>query len=218
VLKLVIGNKNYSSWSMRPWLLLTRFGIPFETVQIWLYQPDTWEQIKRYSSSGLVPCLIDGERRIWDSLAIVEYLAEKFPKQPLWPRDPDARATARAVTAEMHAGFTELRRHMPMNIRNRYPGKGRNDAVDRDIGRIQALWDECLQRFGSGGKYLFGEFCIADAFYAPVVFRFATYDVKLSGAAAGYVERMLATPALQQLAREAAGEGHALPVYDELYR
>jgi glutathione S-transferase len=218
VLKLVIGNKNYSSWSMRSWLLLTHFGIPFETVQIWLYQPDTFERIKRYSPSGLVPCLIDGERRIWDSLAIAEYLAERFPSEPLWPRDPDARATARAATAEMHAGFTELRRHMPMNIRNRYPGKGRNDAVNRDIERVEALWVECRRRFGGSGDYLFGGFCIADAFYAPVVFRFATYDVKLSSAAAAYAERMLATPALHQLAREAAGEGHALPVYDDLYR
>jgi glutathione S-transferase len=118
----------------------------------------------------------------------------------------------------MHAGFAELRRHMPMNIRNRYPGKGRNDAVDRDIARIQALWEECERRFGGSGDYLFGGFCIADAFYAPVVFRFATYDVKLSSVATGYVERMLATPALRQLTREAASEGHALPVYDQLYR
>jgi glutathione S-transferase len=218
VLKLVIGNKNYSSWSIRPWVLLTHFGIPFETEQIWLYQPDSTEQVKRYSPSGLVPCLIDGKRRIWDSLAIAEYLAEKFPAQLLWPRDIDARATARAVTAEMHSGFTELRRHMPMNIRNRYPGKGRNDAVDRDIARVQMLWAECRQRFGAGGDYLFGSFCIADAFYAPVVFRFTTYDVELAGTAAAYAERMLATPALQQLAREAASEGHALPVYDDLYR
>jgi glutathione S-transferase len=217
VLKLVIGNKNYSSWSIRPWVLLTHFGIPFETEQIWLYQPNSNEQAKRYSGSGLVPCLIDGARRIWDSLAIVEYLAERFPDQPLWPRDFEGRAIARAVTAEMHSGFSELRRNMPMNIRNRYPRKGRTEAVDRDIARVQSLWSECRARFGGGGDYLFGSFCIADAFYAPVVFRFATYDVKLSGAAGAYAERLLATPALQRLAREAESDGHALPIYDDLY-
>jgi glutathione S-transferase len=216
-LSLVIGNKNYSSWSMRPWVLMTHFGITFNEIQTWLYQPDTEASIKRYSPTGLVPCLIDGPLQIWDTLAIAEYLAEKFPNENMWPVARDARAIARSVTAEMHSGFGALRRAMPMNIRNRYPGKGRGDEVDKDIARLEAMWNECRQRFGGGGDYLFGAFSIADAFYAPVVFRFNTYGVRPRGMAGTYMQAMLATPALQKLAREAAAEGHALPVYDDRY-
>ncbi len=216
-LHLVICNKNYSSWSVRPWILMTHFGIAFDEIQTWLYQPDTETQIKRYSPTGLVPCLIDGPLRIWDTLAIAEYLAEKFPNENMWPAVRDARAIARSVTAEMHSGFGALRRSMPMNIRNRYPGKGRADEVDRDIARLESLWNDCRRNYGAGGDYLFGDFSIADAFFAPVVFRFNTYGVRPRGEAGIYMQTMLATPALQKLARDAAAEGHALSVYDDRY-
>jgi glutathione S-transferase len=217
-LKLVIGNKNYSSWSMRSWLLMTHFEIPFDEIQTWLHQPDTTATIKRYSPSGLVPCLVDGDLAIWDTLAIAEYLAEKFPEKQLWPADRKARAIARSMCAEMHSGFTALRRNMPMNIRNRYPGKGRAAEVEADITRVEAMWNECRARFGASGPFLFGAFSIADATFAPVVFRFNTYAVKPKGAAGEYVASMLAAPALQRLAKEAAAEGNALGVYDDLYK
>jgi glutathione S-transferase len=219
MLRLVIGNKNYSSWSMRPWVLLTQTGIAFEESQIWLAEPDTALNIARHSPSGTVPVLIDtggaDEIRVWDSLAIAEYLAEKFPDKQLWPVDAALRARARSVSAEMHSGFTALRSHMPMNIRNRYPGKGMNPEVAGDIARLQALWSECVE--GSGGPFLFGKFCIADAMFAPVVFRLQTYAVAMQGDAATYVQHMLAAPALVRLAQLAAAEGHATPRYDDKY-
>ena len=215
MLKLVIGNKNYSSWSMRPWVLMTQAAIPFEEVQIWLAEPDTAAQIARYSPSGTVPVLLDGAHRIWDSLAICEYLAEKFPEQHLWPCDPALRAIARAVSAEMHSGFSALRSNMPMNIRNRYPGKGMNAGVAAEVARMIAIWSECIGR--SGGPHLFGDFCIADAMFTPVVFRLRTYGVTLDGSAAQYAERMLTTPALAILDQLAAAEGHAQARYDAKY-
>ena len=215
MLKLVIGNKNYSSWSMRPWVLMTQTAIPFEEIQIWLAEPDTVANIARYSPSGTVPVLLDGERKIWDSLAICEYLAEKFPEKHLWPRDPALRAIARAVSAEMHSGFSALRSNMPMNIRNRHPGKGMHVEVATDVARVSAIWSECLAR--GGGPYLFGDFCIADAMFTPVVFRLRTYGVTLDGIAAQYAERMLTTPALGKLDQLAIAEGHAQARYDTKY-
>ena len=228
MLKLVIGNKNYSSWSMRPWVLLTQAAIPFEEVPIWLAESDTAPNIARYSPTGTVPVLLDGDLKVWDSLAICEYLAEKFPEKNLWPRDTALRAVARAVSAEMHSGFTALRANMPMNIRNRYPGMGMHAevaaAVSADIARVSALWSECVAR--SGGPYLFGAFSIADAMFTPVVFRLRTYGVALHGnadgnvdgnAAAEYARRMLATPALVKLDQLAAAEGHAQARYDAKY-
>ena len=219
MLKLVIGNKNYSSWSMRPWVLMTQAGIAFEEIQIWLAEPDTAAQIARHSPSGTVPVLHDQtsgrDVNVWDSLAIGEYLAEQFPAMHLWPQDPAQRARARSVSAEMHSGFTALRTHMPMNIRNRYPGCGMTPEVAADIARLQALWSECVET--SGGPFLFGAFCIADAMFAPVVFRLQTYAVTMQGKAAAYVQQMLAAPALVQLAQLAAVEGHATPRYDDKY-
>lgn len=219
MLKLVIGNKNYSSWSMRPWVLMTQAGIAFEEVQLWLGAPDTAASIARYSPSGTVPVLIDTdgarELTVWDTLAIAEYLAEKFPEKKLWPAQTALRARARSVAAEMHSSFTALRTHMPMNIRNRYPGKGMTPEVAADIARLQALWSECLEV--SGGAFLFGEFCIADAMFAPVIFRLQTYAVTMQGKAAAYVQQMLAAPALVKLAQLAAAEGHATPRYDDKY-
>ncbi len=219
MLKLVIGNKNYSSWSMRPWVLMTQAGIAFEEIQVWLAEPDTAANIARHSPTGSVPVLIDQESareiKVWDSLAIAEYLAEKFPAKKLWPVDVVLRARARSASAEMHSGFTALRTHMPMNIRNRYPGKGMNAEVVADVARLQTLWSECVE--GSGGPFLFGQFCIADAMFAPVVFRLQTYGVSMQGRAAAYVQHMLAAPALVKLAQLAAVEGHATPRYDDKY-
>ena len=197
-LTLVIGNKNYSSWSLRPWLLLRQAGIPFEAVRIPLYMPGSTEELAKWSPSGKVPALHDGDLRVWDSLAICETLNERFPDKQLWPADAAARVVARSVSAEMHAGFSALREHMSMNIRARRPGQGRTPECLADVGRILAIWTDCRARFGSGGDFLFGRFGIADAMYAPVVLRFQTYGVALEGAARAYAAAMLALPALQE--------------------
>lgn len=216
MLKLIAGDKNYSSWSMRPWLLLTAAGIPFEEETILLAEPDTKEKIARYSPFGTVPVLLDGDITVHDSLAICEYLAEKFPGKSLWPQDTAARARARSVSAEMHSGFSNLRGKMPMNIRNRYPGKGLSPEVAADIARVSAIWSECLAR--SGGPFLFGGiFGAADAMYGPVVFRFQTYGVALEGKAAEYQRAMLAAPAMAKLAQLAAAENHPQARYDTIY-
>ncbi len=202
---LVIGNKNYSSWSMRPWVAMTAFGIPFKEVRILLDLPDTSHKIAEFSSAGRVPVLLAGEMTIWDSLAICEYLAEQFPEKNLWPQDVAARAMARSVVAEMHSGFGELRNAMSMNIRAHYPGKGRTTGAQADIGRISEIWEDCMARYGHQ-RYLFGDFSIADAFYAPVVMRFRTYGVALAPALQAYCERVQAHPAVAQWVREALAE------------
>jgi glutathione S-transferase len=206
-LQLVIGNKNYSSWSLRPWLAMKQAGIGFDEINVLLQQPDTTERILRYSPSGKVPCLIDGELTVFDSLAICEYVNEHHVDGALWPRDPVSRARARAVAAEMHSGFQALRTHMPMDIRSRWPDKGaaaeRRRDVAADIERIRSVWSECLTQ---GGPMLFGSFSIADAFYAPVVTRFATYGVELSPLLSAYSESVLALPAMQQWIAAARAE------------
>jgi glutathione S-transferase len=213
-MKLVIGDKNYSSWSMRPWLLLTHFGIPFEEVLIELDQPGTKAAILSFSASGKVPCLIseDGEA-VWDSLAIAETLAERFPQHAMWPRDANARAQARSVSAEMHSGFAELRTHMPMAIRSSKPGAGATPGALADIARIDALWNACLD--ASGGPFLFGEFTIADAMFAPVVMRFNSYAPPLSAKAAAYAARVTALPAVAAWIEAARRETHRIG-HDEL--
>ncbi len=211
VYTLVIGNKNYSSWSLRPWLVLRHFEIPFTEQMIPLFEPGYDALIRAVSPSGKVPLLIDGDVRVWDSLAICEYLAERHPQ--LWPRDPVARAFARSVTAEMHSGFMALRMNFQCNVRRRTSREASAD-VQADIDRIAQLWTECRARFGQEGPYLFGAFSIADAFYAPVCFRLQTYGVQLSGPAGVYLATMLATPALQELARDAAAEPHAIAKYE----
>lgn len=212
-LKLVIGNKNYSSWSMRPWLVLNAFGIPFEEVRIALGKPDTSARIAEHSAAGRVPILIAGETRIWDSLAICEYLAEQFPDQNLWPRDVAARAHARSICAEMHSGFTGLRSAMWMNIRASFPGKGRTPDAQGDIARVCEIWEECLEGAGSH-RFLFGDFSIADAFYAPVVMRFRTYGVWLAPQLKAYTERVIAHPAVARWIREAEAETDRIEKYD----
>lgn len=212
-LKLIIGNKNYSSWSMRPWVMMTAFGIPFEEVRIPLGQPDTSLRIAQYSAAGKVPVLIDGDTTVWDSLAICEYLAERFPGKAMWPHDVPARATARSICAEMHGGFTELRSAMSMNIRASFPGKGRTPGAQTDIARICELWEQCLARFGRH-HFLFGEFSIADAYFAPVVMRFRTYGVWLAPVLQAYVDRVAAHPAVAQWVRDAMQEQERIDKYE----
>jgi glutathione S-transferase len=204
-LTLVIGNKNYSSWSMRPWVAAVAFGIPFTEVRVLLDQPDTAANIARYSHAGRVPVLLAGDITVWDSLAICEYLAEQFPDKHMWPQDVAARALARSSVAEMHSGFVGLRTAMSMNIKASLPGRGRTADAQADIGRICEIWEDCLSRFGHRG-FLFGDFSIADAFYAPVVMRFKTYGVALAPALQAYCDRMLAHPAVARWVNEALAE------------
>ena len=215
MLTLAIGNKNYSSWSLRPWLALRQAGIPFEEVRIPLYCPGSDAALAKWSPSGKVPALHDGTATMWDSLAICETLAERFPEKRLWPADAAARATARAVSAEMHAGFAALRTHMSMNIRARRPGQGRTPECLADIGRIVAIWTTCRTRYGADGAFLFGDFSIADAMYAPVVLRFQTYGVALNGAAKSYAETILALPALQAWVADAIAESERIAQFEQ---
>jgi glutathione S-transferase len=213
-LSLVIGNKNYSSWSLRPWLLLKQAGVSFREVSVSLYTETSGAEIRKYSPSGKVPVLIDGKITVWESLAIGEYLAEKFPHKNLWPADPAARAMARSVATEMHAGFGALRQHMSMNCRKHLPGKGRTPEVLKDIARITALWNDCRARFGKGGGFLFGKFSVADAMYAPVALRFVTYAVELDPVCAAYVQAITALPAIQQWVADARAETEVIPQFE----
>ncbi len=211
---LYIGNKNYSSWSLSAWLVLKQAGISFDEVVIPLYGPDSKAAILKHSPSGRVPCLQHGDVVVWDSLAIAEYLADQFPHAGLWPADPSARAVARGVVAEMHAGFTALRQNMPMNVRAAHPGKGLSPAVREDINRITALWRDCRRRFAGHKPYLFGDPTIADAAYAPVVSRFATYAVVLDEDARDYVRLILDMPALQEWVEAAKQEPWTIPEFE----
>jgi glutathione S-transferase len=205
MLKIVLGNKKYSSWSLRPWLVLRLTGAPFEEVVVGLDLPETAQNIRKYSPSGRVPALIDGALTIWESLAICEYLAEKFPQAGLWPQDPAARALARSISSEMHAGFSNLRNDCSMKIVQQYPAKPLRPETKADVDRIVALWSECLQK--SGGPYLFGARPgIADAMYAPVVSRLRTYSIPVSGAAKAYCDTIWALPALQDWVAAARAE------------
>lgn len=195
---LVIGNKNYSSWSLRPWLALKQVGVEFQEIRISLRRPETRQQILQYSPSGLVPVLIHNGLTVWETLAICEYLTELFPDRQLLPQDPQARAIARSVSSEMHAGFSLLREHMSMDCRSRFPGKGRMPGVQDDIDRITALWRDARQRFGASGDFLFGDFTYADAMFAPVVSRFVTYEVALDPVSQAYVDAVWAWPAMQE--------------------
>ena len=187
--QLIIGNYNYSSWSLRPWLLLRKLSVSFEETQVLLQTEDFKQQVMRFSPVAKVPVLLDGDLAIWDSLAIAEYLAEQYPQA--WSRDPAARAFARSISAEMHSGFMSLRSQMPMNCRATGREIVGDEALARDAERIQAIWTECRLRYGESGPWLFGEFTIADAMFAPVVFRFNTYGVDCQGFAAEYMQTVL---------------------------
>jgi glutathione S-transferase len=194
-LKLVIGNKNYSSWSLRPWIAMKVAGIPFAEEVISLDAADFHERVGKISATRKVPALADGGTHVWESLAILEYLAEKFPDARLWPAEPDVRAHARSIAAEMHAGFTPLRRHYPMNVWRPVKRREPTPEVAPNITRIDAMWTDCRNRFGQGGPFLFGAFGAADAMYVPVVSRFHTYAVEVGPAAGAYMAAVMALPA-----------------------
>jgi len=200
-MKLVIANKNYSSWSLRPWLLLTEFGIPFEEVLIPFGQsfddPEWKRAVSSFTPAGKVPALVDGENQVWESLAIMDYIADTRPDLTIWPRDPAARAMARSVSAEMHAGFQALRGACPMNLAWVHAARDRGPKVAADVARIGAIWREARTRFGSGGPFLFGAFCAADAMFAPVTARFSGYSIALDLVSAGYCDAVQATQGFQ---------------------
>jgi len=214
-LTLIIANRNYSSWSLRAWLAIKATGADFGEVLIPLGRPETADGILRWSPSGRVPALRTGAVTIWDSLAICEFLAERYPDAGLWPTDLAARATARSVVAEMHSSFMAVRGNMPMNLRASRPGAGRGPGVDDDIRRIVAIWETCRRDFGAGGDLLFGGFTIADAFYAPVVSRFRTYGVDLGGAAGEYMDAVWALPAMCDWADKARAETMTVERYEK---
>lgn len=213
-LVLVIGNKRWSSWSLRPWLALKQAGVAFREVLVPLRTAEAVELKKTWCPSGTVPVLHHGGIATWESLAICEYVAETFPEARLWPSDRGARALARAVSSEMHAGFRDLRMNMSMNVARSWPGVGHTPEVDRDIARILAIWTECRHAHGSGGPFLFGSFSIADAMFAPVAFRFQTYAVPLEGAARAYCDALLALPAMKEWQEAGKAEPWRIPVYE----
>jgi glutathione S-transferase len=226
MLQLVIGNKNYSSWSMRPWVLMRHFGVAFEEVKLRFdtlnYSPDSafHRALARYTPVNKVPVLLIDGFAVWDTLAIAEALAERVPEQPLWPRDALQRARARSLCAEMHAGFSALRNHCPMNIEASLPAVGtkvlaEHEAVKRDLARIDAMWSDALA--ASGGPFLFGAFGIVDAYYAPVVARIRTYGLPLSEATRAYVERVWAAPGVSHWVADALAEKDFLD-FEEPYR
>lgn len=203
---IVLGNKAYSSWSLRGWLPLKLCGATFNEIIIPLRQNDSKERILKASAAGKVPVLKTADGPIWDSLAIAEYLAERFPEAGLWPEDVFARATARAVSAEMHSGFASLRSECSMDVCSHHPGHQLSEATGQDVERITAIWRNCRERFGSGGEFLFGKFCIADAFYAPVVSRFVTYDVTLDPVCSAYRNAVMSRPEMQEWIEAAHAE------------
>jgi glutathione S-transferase len=212
--RLVIGDKNFSSWSLRPWIALKYFGIPFDEERVRLRQHESKAEILRHSPSGKVPALKDGTRVIWDSLAILEYLAETHPAKSFWPKSDHARAEARSVSAEMHSGFATLRNEMSMELLVRLPSPPVGEALEADIRRIVAIWRDCRRAYGMSGSFLFGEFSNADAMFAPVATRFRTYGVDLSkfgddGKAQTYAGAILALPAMAEWTRDAEAETKA---------
>jgi glutathione S-transferase len=196
MIKIAIGNKRYSSWSLRPWLVLEHFGVPFEEIVIGLDLPDTDRRIRELSPSGRVPAIMDSSLTVWDSLAICEYLAETHPGCGMWPKDPQTRGRARSVSAEMHSGFPNLRNDCSMKILETFPPAKLRPETQAEVDRIKAIWSECLAK--SGGPFLFGgHFCIADAMYAPVVSRFRTYGLPAEGAVKAYLDTIWNLPAMQ---------------------
>ncbi len=215
MLQLYIGNKNYSSWSLRSWLLMHALGIPFVEHQLSLFSNEFKKVVGQFSPVGRVPVLVDEDLVIWDTLAITEYLAERFPALGVWPTDFRARARARSICAEMHSGFSALRSQMPMNLEASLPGRGWNTAVQADIDRIVQMWSELLTT--QGGPFLFGKFSAADAFFAPVVTRLQTYAVALPVDCAHYCQAVRKLPSMEQWTEQALAE-HEFIVEDEPYR
>jgi glutathione S-transferase len=204
MLKLIIGDKNYSSWSLRPWLAARQAEIPFEEISIPLRQATTKAEILKYSPTGKVPCLIDGDTVVWESLSICEYLAEQAPA--LWPSEKRARAEARSIACEMYSGFTALRQGMSLDVRASLPFLPPSVEVRADVARIVSVWEDCRKRYGHAGPFLFGHFTNADAMYAPVVFRFQTYHVDLPEMSRQWLETMAALPAMREWHDQAFAE------------
>ncbi|MEQ8735975.1 MAG: glutathione S-transferase family protein [Rhodospirillaceae bacterium] len=212
-LTLVIANKTYSSWSLRPWLAMTHFGLEFEEVVIPLHQEATSAEIRKHSPAGKVPVLHHGGITVWESLAILDYLADAFYDKPWWPTDPHAKAHARTIAAEMHSGFGALRKAMPMNLGKSYDARVWAEDVAKDVQRVQDLWRDARDRFGQGGDFLFGDFTIADAMYAPVVSRFKTYAVDMDETSRAYSASIFNLPAMQKWVAEAADEPWVIDAY-----
>jgi glutathione S-transferase len=214
-LTIYIGNKNYSSWSLRAWLVLKHTKVAFDEVLIPLYQPGSKETLLKYSPSGRVPVLHHGDTVVWDSLAICEYLADSFPTFDLWPKDPAVRAAARAVSAEMHSGFQALRAQLPVNVRSSFPGRDISPEAQADINRVMAIWRNCRARYGEkAGTLLFGDFTIADAMFAPVVSRFRTYRIGLEREADDYCTAVMALPAMQEWVAAARDEPMVVDAFE----
>ena len=221
MLTLVIGNKNYSSWSLRPWVYLAHHGIRFEERRVPLYLPGSRDALLEHAPTGLAPSLQEGDVRVWESIAILEYLAERFPATRGWPADPATRAHARSISAEMHGGFRNLRQALPMNCRRVVPARKWPAEVQAEIDRIAAIWSGRRELLpagsrGSAGDFLFGSFGVADAMFAPVAFRFRTYSVALPPAARAYCDALLALPAMQAWLAGAAAETETMPKYDSV--
>lgn len=215
MITLAIGNKAYSSWSLRPWILLSECGIPFSEDFIPLDTPEFKTRVAAYGAGKTVPILKHGDIVVWESLAIIDYVAELFPDRGIWPNDPAARAFARAISAEMHAGFGALRRACPMNIRKAYARKDRGADVQADVARIEHLWGEARRRFGADGRFLFGAFSAADAMYAPVVTRLQTYSFAVNETTRAYMDAVLNTSSFQIWHQAAMAEPFTLE-HDEI--
>jgi glutathione S-transferase len=216
-LKLVIGNKNYSSWSMRPWLALRASNIPFEEIFISLYTGAADKQrILDFSRAGKVPILIDGDLAIWDSLAIIEYAAERFPEKRLWPEHPAQRAHARSVSAEMHSGFAALRNECGMNLHRPIRAVELSDDARANTARIEEIWADCRERYGKSGPYLFGAFSAVDAMFAPVVHRFRTYAVAVTKGTQSYMDTMMALPAFAEWTKAGLAETIIIEKFETL--
>ena len=215
-LKLVLANKAYSSWSLRPWILLAHFKIPFEEIVIPLDLPQTRPAILKHSPTGRVPALVDGAITIWESLAILEYLGEKYPDKAIWPKAKAARAHARAISAEMHAGFQPLRQQCPMNFRRPVGAIAFSAETRADIARIEAAWARARQHFGKAGPFLFGRFCAADAIFAPVGSRLHVYDAPVNKATRAYMSAMSALPAWKAWTKDAEAEQWRIAKYESV--
>ncbi len=215
-IKLVIGNKSYSSWSLRPWILLAHLHIPFEEVQLNMYDDKGKKAMRKHSPTGKVPVIFDGDIQVWESLAIVEYLHEKYPDKNVWPKNKAARAHARAVSSEMHAGFQGLRQHCPTNFIRDVRARELTEAAANDVARLEALWADTRKRFGKGGPFLFGKFSAADAMFAPVVNRLHVYDVKVKKDTRAYMDAVRALPAWIAWHADAEKEKYRNPMYDNI--
>lgn len=217
-MKLVIGNRNYSSWSLRAWLFLRESGLPFEELRLPLFMPGWAEAVARYSPAGRVPVLVDGDISVWDTMAIIAHVQEQHPSALGWPADPAARAEARSIAAEMHAGFLAIRGELPQNLRLRR----RRDPADlsadarAQIARVCDLWSACRRRFAAGGPWLFGRMSTADVMYAPVALRFVTYDIPVPDPARSFIDAVCALPAIQEWIRAAEAEVERIDFIDEL--